>query len=56
MTEILIVLFLIFLNGLFVIAEISLVSARRSRLEAWANKGDRKAKSALDLAENPERF
>ncbi|MBK8712371.1 MAG: HlyC/CorC family transporter [Niastella sp.] len=56
MTEILIVLFLIFLNGLFVIAEISLVSSRRSRLEAWANKGDRKAKSALDLAENPERF
>jgi putative hemolysin len=56
MTEVFILMGLILLNGLFVIAEISLVSARKSRLEAWANKGNKNAKLALDLAENPEIF
>jgi putative hemolysin len=56
MTEIIILFGLILLNGLFVIAEISLVSARKSRLEAWANKGNSNARTALDLAENPEVF
>lgn len=54
--EIFILLLLIFLNALFVMSEIALVSARKGRLEAMANKGDEKAKSALDLAENPEKF
>ncbi|HEX4958884.1 MAG TPA: hemolysin family protein [Lacibacter sp.] len=56
MTEIFILLGLILLNSLFVIAEISLVSARKSRLEFWANKGNQNARIALDLAENPEIF
>lgn len=56
MSEILILTFLIVLNGLFVMSEIALVSARKSRLESLANKGDQKAKAALDLAENPEKF
>jgi len=56
MIEILILLLLIFLNGLFVMAEIALVSARKTRLEDMADKGDQKAKSALELAENPELF
>ncbi|MBS1744201.1 MAG: HlyC/CorC family transporter [Bacteroidetes bacterium] len=54
--EIFILLFLIFLNALFVMSEIALVSARKARLESMANKGDEKAKTALDLAENPEKF
>jgi putative hemolysin len=37
-------------------AEIALVSARKSRLENLADKGDEKARSALKLAENPELF
>ncbi len=37
-------------------SEIALVSARRARLEGMANKGDAKAKVALALAENPEKF
>ena len=37
-------------------SEIALVSARKGRLESLANKGDMKAKAALDLAENPEKF
>lgn len=56
MTEFIILLSLLFVNGLFVIAEISLVSARKSRLESMANKGNVNAKIALNLAENPEVF
>src|SRR4030095_14872705 len=54
--DIVILLFLILLNGLFVMSEIALVSARKSRLETQAEKGDKKAKRALDLANNPEIF
>jgi len=56
MLEMIILLFLIFLNGLFVMAEIALVSARKSRLENLADNGDEKARSALKLAEDPELF
>ncbi len=54
--EVFILLLLIFVNALFVMSEIALVSARKGRLESMANKGDEKAKAALDLAENPEKF
>jgi putative hemolysin len=54
--EILILLGLIILNGLFVMSEIALVSARKVRLESMAEKGDKKAGSALDLSNAPETF
>ena len=54
--EILILAGLILLNGLFSMAEIALVSARKSRLESQANKGDKKAAEALKLANKPETF
>lgn len=56
MTEIFILTLLILLNGIFVMSEIALVSARKGRLESMSNKGDEKAAAALDLAENPEKF
>ena len=56
MTDVFILLLLIFVNAFFVMSEISLVSARKGRLEAQAAKGDLKAKAALDLASNPEKF
>lgn len=56
MTEILIILGLILINGVFSMAEIALVSARKARLEGQANKGDEKAKAALKLANNPDVF
>lgn len=56
MTEVFILMFLIFVNALFVMSEIALVSARKGRLEALAAKGDGKAKAALDLSSNPEKF
>ncbi|MEI6265342.1 MAG: hemolysin family protein [Sphingobacteriia bacterium] len=56
MTEVLIILFLVVLNGLFSMAEIALVSARKSRLEAQAAKGDEDAAKALSLANHPDTF
>ena len=56
MTEVIILFILILVNGLFVMSEISLVSARKGRLESLANKGDSKARAALFLTENPEKF
>lgn len=47
---------LIFVNALFVVSEIALISSRKSRMESLANKGDEKAKAALALIENPEKF
>jgi putative hemolysin len=56
MIEVVILVLLIILNGLFVMSEIALVSARKSRLEHMADRGDEKARIALDLANNPEVF
>jgi len=54
--EIFILLLLILINALFVISEIALVSARKSKLESQAERGDEKARRALTLANNPEKF
>ena len=56
MIEIFILGLLIIINGLLVMSEIALVSARKTRLEAMAKKGDLKAGAALALSENPEKF
>jgi len=56
MIEIFIILGLILLNGIFSMAEIALVSARKARLEAQALKGDAQAKEALALANHPDTF
>lgn len=37
-------------------SEIALVSARKTRLESMADKGDKKARSALELSNNPDIF
>jgi putative hemolysin len=44
--EIFILLGLILINGLFVMSEIALVSARKARLESMADKGDELARRA----------
>ena len=53
---ILIIFFLILLNGVFSMSEIALISARKSRLETSAKKGNKNAKTALDLANAPNKF
>jgi putative hemolysin len=54
--EIIIVLMLILLNGVFAMSEIAVVSARQVRLQQRAQGGDQGAQAALDLAINPNRF
>lgn len=54
--EIFIIVGLILLNGLLSMSEMALVSARKSRLETEAKKGNKSAKTALSLAEEPDQF
>ena len=54
--EILIVLLLIVLNGVFSMSELAVVSAQKARLQQAAEKGNAKARTALELNENPTRF
>ena len=54
--EILIILLLILLNGLFAMSEIAFISARRSNLEMQARQGSASARQALKLARDPDRF
>ena len=54
--DIIILGFLIFLNGLFSMSEIALVSARKARLESQAERGDKKAKTGAGNVEPPGNF
>lgn len=56
MNEILIIIALILLNGLFAMSEIALISARKSSLSTDAKKGSKLARLALKLANEPDRF
>jgi putative hemolysin len=54
--DVVIILFLVALNGLFAMSELAIVSSRRPRLRAMAKTGRRGAQTALDLAADPGRF
>ena len=54
--EIVIIFLLILLNGVFSMSEIALISARKNRLETAAKKGNTSARTALDLANSPNKF
>lgn len=54
--EIALILILIAANGVFSGSEIAIVSARKVRLEQLADQGNRKARSALKLANSPNDF
>nr|WP_299416231.1 hemolysin family protein [uncultured Emticicia sp.] len=54
--EILIILFLVILNGIFSMSEIALISSRKTKLEIASKNGDRRAAAALELANSPNRF
>jgi putative hemolysin len=51
-----VVFFLVLLNGVFSMSELAVVSARRARLQTFADRGDKGAKLALAMAEHPTRF
>jgi putative hemolysin len=54
--EILIIFFLIVLNGVFAMSEIAVVSSRKPRLQQWTDEGDKRAEAALALANDPGHF
>ena len=56
LSAIIILLLLFLINGVFVMAEIALVSARKSKLELDARHGDRLAQLAFDNANTPSRI
>lgn len=54
--EVLLIVLLILLNGIFALSEIAIVSSRKPRLQHLVNKGSHRAKIALDLANHPDHF
>jgi putative hemolysin len=56
MTDIIIILILILLNGVFSMSELAVVSAKRLRLEKMASDGSGGAHTAIALADDPSRF
>lgn len=54
--EILTVAVLTLVNGLLAMSELAVVSSRPARLKVLSDKGSRRARMALNLAENPGRF
>jgi putative hemolysin len=54
--EVLFLFGLIFVNGLFAMSEIALVTARRARLQALVEQGDSGAAAAIALNDEPTRF
>jgi putative hemolysin len=54
--ELLVLLLLIVLNGVFALPEIAIVSARKARLQERASRGDAGARVALEMAQSPGRL
>ena len=54
--EIILILSLIMIGGVFAMAEIALVSVRRSRLEQLTEEGNPHAKIALEITSSPQKF
>ena len=55
-TELLVIFFLILANGVFAMSEIAVVAARKVRLQQRAEEGDERARAALALAHDPNKF
>ena len=56
MDDLIIIIALIILNGVFSMSEVALISARKSKLTADAKNGNRNAATALKLQSEPDRF
>lgn len=55
-SKIILLFILLIINGLFSMTEMAVVSLRKSKLQSEVAKGNRKAQTAIDLAENPGDF
>lgn len=56
MDDLVIIIALIFLNGVFSMSEVALISARKSKLTSDAKSGNRSAATALELANERTAF
>lgn len=54
--DVVVLLLLVAVNGIFAMAELAIVSSRKPRLKGMARSGKRGAQAALDLAAEPGRF
>jgi putative hemolysin len=54
--DFILIAFLTLLNGVFAMSELALASSRKARLNAMAESGDKGAKAALTLLDNPTQF
>src|ERR1035437_1671707 len=54
--DLLLIVFLTLLNGVFAMSELALTASRKARLNAMAQDGDKGAQAALTLLGNPNRF
>lgn len=54
--EIFLIFVLLIINGLFSMSEIAVVSARRARLQNRAAEGDLGSQTAIELADQPDKF
>ena len=54
--DILLIVLLTLLNGVFAMSELALASSRKARLTAAAEAGDKGSQAALSLLANPTQF
>ncbi len=54
--DLLLIFGLIILNGFFALSEIAIVTAKKGRLQEWADEGRKGAETAIRLADNPNQF
>jgi putative hemolysin len=54
--DVLVIVLLIIINGILSLSEAAMLSVRKTRLQQRVNEGDKRARLALALAENPNRF
>lgn len=54
--ELLLIVFLTLLNGVFAMSELALAASRKARLNAMAEEGDKGAQAALVLLDHPNQF
>ena len=54
--DFLLIAFLTLLNGVFAMSELALASSRKARLAAMSESGDKGARAALTLLDNPTQF
>lgn len=54
--ELIVIFLLTLLNGFFSLSEIALVSVKKGKMQHLANNGSHRAKTILEILENPEHF